>query len=59
MIARKWKALSLMLAIIFILVIAVGGCTIMIGKGKGKVAVIRLSGVIAGTTQQSGPYPWA
>ena len=51
MIARKWKALSLMLAIIFILVIAVGGCTITIGKGK--VAVIRLSGVIAGTTQQS------
>ena len=53
MIARKWKALSLMLAIVFILAITASGCTITIGKGKGKVAVIRLSGVIADTTQQS------
>ena len=48
MITKKWKALFLILIIVLILVMTVSGCT----TGKGKVAVIRLSGTIADSTQQ-------
>ena len=45
---RKWKAIVIMLIIALILSSTVSGCT----AGIGKVAVIRLSGVIADSGQQ-------
>jgi protease-4 len=43
----KWK-ISFMILIAFLLAVTFGGCT----AGQGKVAVIRLSGVIADSDQQ-------
>jgi protease-4 len=46
--ARKWEAIVIILIMLFMLVFAISGCT----ADKGKIAVIRLSGVIADSGQQ-------
>ena len=45
--ATKWR-IVLTIVLVLILTVSFSGCTV----GKGKVAVIRLSGIIASSSQQ-------